>query len=33
VALKLMEMGYPRVSALKGGWIEWEKSGYPIEKK
>jgi rhodanese-related sulfurtransferase len=33
VALKLIEMGYPGVYALKGGWIEWEKAKYPIEKK
>jgi len=28
-----MELGYPSVYALKGGWIEWEKAKYPIEKK
>jgi rhodanese-related sulfurtransferase len=33
VALKLMEMGYPRVYALKGGWLEWEQAKYPVEKK
>jgi rhodanese-related sulfurtransferase len=33
VALRLIEMGYHRVYALKGGWIEWEKAKYPIEKK
>jgi rhodanese-related sulfurtransferase len=33
VASKLIEMGYTSVYALKGGWVEWEKAGYPIEKK
>jgi len=28
-----MEMGYTKVYALKGGWKEWDKAGYPTEKK
>ena len=33
VALTLMNMGYTRVYALKGGWHEWQDRGYPIEPK
>jgi len=33
VALKLIEMGYPKVFALKGGWNEWSDAGYPVQKK
>jgi rhodanese-related sulfurtransferase len=33
VAQQLMNMGYTKVFALKGGWDEWEKAGYPTEKK
>lgn len=33
MALKLIAMGYPKVYALKGGWKEWSKAGYPVEKK
>jgi len=33
VALQLIKMGYTKVFALKGGWDEWEKAGYPTEKK
>jgi len=29
----LIERGYKKVYALKGGWREWEASGYPIVKK
>jgi rhodanese-related sulfurtransferase len=29
----LMEKGYTKVYALKGGWEEWNKAGYPTEKK
>jgi len=28
-----MDMGYTKVYALKGGWKEWDKAGYPTEKK
>jgi len=28
-----MDMGYPSVYALKGGWTEWEKAKYPMEKR
>jgi rhodanese-related sulfurtransferase len=33
VARKLIDMGYKTVYALKGGWNEWEKAGYPTEPK
>jgi 3-mercaptopyruvate sulfurtransferase SseA len=33
VARKLMGMGYTNVRVLKGGWLEWEKAGYPTEEK
>jgi len=33
VALLLMQMGFPQVMALKGGWEEWQKAGYPTEAK
>jgi 3-mercaptopyruvate sulfurtransferase SseA len=33
VALRLMEMGFTKVYALKGGWQEWSKNKYPTEKK
>jgi rhodanese-related sulfurtransferase len=33
VAQKLMEMGYTKVYALKGGWREWSEAKYPTEKK
>jgi rhodanese-related sulfurtransferase len=33
VARTLMELGYTRVYALKGGWKEWKSAGYPVEKK
>jgi 3-mercaptopyruvate sulfurtransferase SseA len=33
VAQELIEMGFKKVFALKGGWKEWSKAGYPIEKK
>jgi rhodanese-related sulfurtransferase len=33
VAQKLMDMGYTKVYALKGGWREWLKANYPTEKK
>jgi len=29
----MMELGFPKVSALKGGWAAWEKAGYPTEPK
>jgi rhodanese-related sulfurtransferase len=29
----LIERGYKKVYALKGGWREWAASGYPVEKK
>jgi rhodanese-related sulfurtransferase len=29
----LIEMGFTKVHALKGGWDEWSKNNYPIEKK
>jgi rhodanese-related sulfurtransferase len=33
LARKLMEMGFTKVYALKGGWNEWKTAGYPVEKK
>jgi rhodanese-related sulfurtransferase len=33
VAQKLMDMGYTKIYALKGGWKEWLNAGYPTEKK
>jgi 3-mercaptopyruvate sulfurtransferase SseA len=33
VAQSLKSMGYPKVFVLKGGWKEWAKAGYPVEKK
>jgi len=29
----LIDLGYPQVFALKGGWNEWQDSGYPVEPK
>jgi rhodanese-related sulfurtransferase len=29
----LIEKGYPKVYALKGGWDDWKRSGYPLESK
>jgi len=33
VARELVELGFKNVFALKGGWDEWLKAGYPVEKK
>jgi rhodanese-related sulfurtransferase len=33
VAQELIEMGFTKVYALKGGWREWIKAKYPTEKK
>jgi hydroxyacylglutathione hydrolase len=33
VARKLNELGFKQVLALKGGWNQWEKAGYPTEPK
>jgi rhodanese-related sulfurtransferase len=33
LARKFIEKGYSRSYALKGGWKEWEKAGYPTEPK
>ena len=33
VALQLVrDWGYKNISVLKGGWVEWNKLGYPTEK-
>jgi rhodanese-related sulfurtransferase len=32
-ARTLMDLGFTKVYALKGGWIEWEKAGYPTSPK
>jgi rhodanese-related sulfurtransferase len=31
VAQKFIEKGYSKVYALKGGWNEWVKAGFPVE--
>jgi rhodanese-related sulfurtransferase len=33
VAKQLQQMGFTQVWGLKGGWQEWEQSGYPNEPK
>jgi rhodanese-related sulfurtransferase len=33
VAQQLTKMGYAKVYALKGGWVEWSKNSYPVERK
>jgi rhodanese-related sulfurtransferase len=33
VAQELIETGFTKVYALKGGWNEWYKAEYPVEKK
>jgi rhodanese-related sulfurtransferase len=33
VVLKLRELGYTNAFALRGGWNEWIKEGYPTEPK
>jgi rhodanese-related sulfurtransferase len=33
VALKLMDLGFREVYALKGGWNEWTGAGLPTEPK
>jgi rhodanese-related sulfurtransferase len=32
-AQQLMEMGFPQVMVLKGGYGAWKKAGYPLEPK
>jgi 3-mercaptopyruvate sulfurtransferase SseA len=31
--MELHDQGFKQVLALKGGWHEWEKAGYPSEPK
>jgi rhodanese-related sulfurtransferase len=33
LAQKLMDKGYDKVYALKGGWHEWHRAKYPVEQK
>jgi rhodanese-related sulfurtransferase len=33
VALQLIERGFTKAHALKGGWNAWEKAGYPTDPK
>jgi hydroxylamine dehydrogenase len=33
VARQLIDMGFPKVYALKGGYRQWVKAGYPTEEK
>jgi rhodanese-related sulfurtransferase len=29
----MMEMGFKKIYALKGGWKEWKGAGFPTEPK
>ncbi|MBF0458794.1 MAG: hypothetical protein HQK99_12970 [Nitrospirae bacterium] len=33
MAQLLLQAGFTKVYALKGGWNEWEKAKYPVEPK
>jgi len=33
LALKMMEKGFAKVYALKGGWSEWQNRQFPVETK
>jgi rhodanese-related sulfurtransferase len=33
VALKMMEKGFTKVYALKGGWREWQNRQFSVEPK
>jgi rhodanese-related sulfurtransferase len=33
VALKMMEEGFKKIYALKGGFGAWEDAGYPLQEK
>lgn len=33
MARSLMELGYGKAYALKGGWNEWKAAGFPVEAK
>jgi rhodanese-related sulfurtransferase len=33
VAQELVAMGFTKVYALKGGWNDWYKAEFPVEKK
>jgi rhodanese-related sulfurtransferase len=33
VARELIKTGFTKVYTLKGGWNEWYKAEYPVEKK
>jgi rhodanese-related sulfurtransferase len=33
VVLTLIDEGYTKAYALKGGWYEWLQAKYPVEKK
>jgi 3-mercaptopyruvate sulfurtransferase SseA len=33
VALKMMDKGFTKVYALKGGWREWQSRQLPVETK
>jgi len=33
LAQKLIQKGYTKVFALKGGWNAWFKAEYPVEKR
>jgi 3-mercaptopyruvate sulfurtransferase SseA len=29
----MIDAGFSKVAALKGGWTEWKEAGYPVENK
>jgi rhodanese-related sulfurtransferase len=33
LAQKLIDKGYTKVFALKGGWHEWQRANFPTEAK
>jgi rhodanese-related sulfurtransferase len=33
VVLELKKQGFKNAYALKGGWNEWLKAGYPVQNK
>jgi rhodanese-related sulfurtransferase len=33
LALQFRDKGYTKVYALRGGWKEWQKAGFPTEKR
>jgi rhodanese-related sulfurtransferase len=33
VARYFLKNGYEKVFVLQGGWIAWQRAGYPVENK